>query len=71
MFRRRETETERTLLRLVENLQRQNQLLVDQIIYLSGKEWTPPPAAAASERVLLPDEVPVGWTAQPEQDPVY
>lgn len=71
LFRRRETERERTLLRLIDSLQRDNALMRDQLLHMVDKTWTPPPVVMQEEPVTLPDELEVGWSAQPEQDPVY
>ena len=43
MFKRSETATVRTLLRLVESQQRMIAELVSQVMHLTGRTWMPPP----------------------------
>lgn len=47
---------------------RERDLLVNQVMHLAGKSWTPPPAElwTAPER----GEPLVTWTASPEQSPI-
>jgi hypothetical protein len=52
---------------------RREELLVNQVMHLSGKSWTPPPAerwtAPAGDDPLVAE---IGeWTATPEQQPLY
>jgi hypothetical protein len=53
---------------LIRQHARERDLLVNQILHLSGRTWTPPPAdewAPATDGEPLVRE----WTAQPEQEP--
>lgn len=55
---------------LVRSHARERDLLVNQILHLSGRTWTPPPAeewkpAADGQPVVSVSD----WTAQPEQQP--
>jgi len=53
---------------LIRQHARERDLLVNQILHLSGRTWTPPPAdewGPATDGEPLVRE----WTAQPEQQP--
>jgi hypothetical protein len=57
-----------TTQRLIRSHARERDLLVNQILHLSGRTWTPPPAdqwTAPKDREPLVRE----WTATPEQTP--
>ena len=56
---RTETARERVLLRMIEQLQRQNMELVNQVLYLSGRTWTPPPIFTALQEAggIHPEEM--------------
>lgn len=68
MFRR-ETARERTLLRIIESQQQQIRDLTDRLMYVSGQAWQLPPLPENTQ--VEPDELPVDWTASPEQEPIY
>jgi hypothetical protein len=69
MFHRRESERERTLLRLIESQQRQIDELLNRIAWSAGTPWTPPPPTESQFELEEPE--PVTWTATPEEEPVY
>jgi hypothetical protein len=52
---------------------RREDLLVNQVLHLAGKTWTPPPAetwtAPQPGEPLIAD--PLDWTPTPEQTPLY
>lgn len=58
-----------TVLRsLIRSHARERSLLINQILHLSGRTWTPPPA---DEWTAPTDDEPLvrEWTATPEQQP--
>lgn len=48
---------------------RERGLLIDQLMHLAGKSWTPPPAEQWT--APKPGEPLVSFTATPEQSPLY
>lgn len=46
---------------------RREDLLLNQMLHLAGKPWTPAPA---DERGETPEFVPRRWTPSPEQEPL-
>lgn len=69
-FRRSESNRERALLRLVEQLQRKNDELLDRLMLMTGTPWNVPPADVQPRREEA-EYVPPDWTATPEQEPIY
>jgi hypothetical protein len=66
MLRRRESERERVLLRLLEQKERQIDDLLNRLMWATGQTWTLPPHP---ENVTPPREPePRDWTAHPEQE---